>query len=130
MHEGRMIFSGPMRDMKQRLRRDDFTLELDGNPQAIEDVARRASELPGLSARIRGQHAMVVQVNDDRSRAAALVDVLQLIDGGKVLLHSVRSGQNETEDAYLQLLQEDNAHGFRRFDFQDRRPVDADAGDL
>ena len=27
MHEGRMIFSGPMRDMKRRLRRDEFTLE-------------------------------------------------------------------------------------------------------
>ena len=30
MHEGRMIFSGSMREMKQRLRHDDFSLALEG----------------------------------------------------------------------------------------------------
>ena len=41
MLEGRMIFSGPMRDMKQRLRRDDFCLELDGDAAAIQGVGCR-----------------------------------------------------------------------------------------
>ena len=130
MHEGRMIFSGAMRDMKQRLQRDDFSLELEGTAESISAVAQQACSLDGLSARVRDEHTMVVQVAEGRSRAAALAEVLQLIDSSGVSLQSVGSGQNETEYAYLQLLQEDSAHGFRRFDLQGSHVVDADPGDL
>ncbi len=130
MHEGRMIYSGAMRDMKQRLRHDDFTLELDGPAESIQAVADKACTLSGVVARVRDSRAMVLQVASERSRAGALAEVLRLIESSGVSLQSVGSGQNETEYAYLQLLQEDSAHGFRRFDFQSRPGVDADSGDL
>ena len=130
MHEGRMIFSGAMREMKQRLRRDDFTLELDGSVERIREVADKVGSVEGISAHLCDEHTLVVQVEDGQSRALALAEVLQLIDAGGVSLQSIGSGQNETEYAYLQLLQEDSAHGFRRFDFQTPHVVDADSGDL
>ena len=58
--------------------------------------------------------AVLVRVADGRSRARALADVLQLVDTCGLSLHGVHSGQNATENAYLQLLQEDQAHGFHR----------------
>ncbi len=119
-----------MRDMKQRLRRDDFTLELDGPAESILGVATRLSTMTGVVASVRDDHTMVVQVANDQSRAGALAEVLRLIESSGVSLQSVGSGQNETEYAYLQLLQEDTAHGFRRFDFQSPQVVDADSGDL
>lgn len=130
MHEGRMIFSGTMREMKQRLRRDDFTLELRGESEQLRHLAEQASTLGGLSVRMRDEQTMMVEVVGDRSRASALAEVLQLVDAAGVSLQSVGSGQNETEYAYLQLLQEDSAHGFRRFDFRSADHVDADSGDL
>ncbi len=130
MHEGRMIYSGPMREMKQRLRRDDFTLELDGPPESIHSVVNQANALPGVTAQVRDQHTLVVQVANDQNRAGALAEVLRLTAASGISLQSVGSGQNETEYAYLQLLQEDSAHGFRRFEFESPQVVDADARHL
>ena len=35
MYEGRMIFSGPMREMKRRLQRDEYSLEVEGPPESL-----------------------------------------------------------------------------------------------
>jgi ABC-2 type transport system ATP-binding protein len=114
MHEGRMIFAGSMQDMKRRLRRDDFTLELEGDDEDIQHLAQEAAKLDGLDARIGAGDTLVVGIADGRSRSRALAEVLKLVDAGNVSLQAVHSGQNATENAYLQLLQEDEAHGFQR----------------
>ena len=130
MHEGRMIFSGTMREMKQRLQRDDFTLEVEGAEETIHAVVQQATAVAGLTVHLRDERTLVVRIADSRSRASALAEVLRLVDSNGVSLQAVGSGQNETEYAYLQLLHEDSAHGFRRFDLQRPPVVDADAGDL
>jgi len=130
MLEGRMIFSGPMRDMKQRLRRDDFCLELDGDAGAIQSVVVQAGRVEGLRASLRDARTLVVEVADDRRRAGAIAELLRLLEASSICLQTIRSGQNETEDAYLQLLQEDQAYGFRRFDLQGPQLVDALPGNL
>ena len=114
MHEGRMIFAGSMQDMKRRLRRDDFTLELEGDDEDIQHLAQEAGKLDGLEARIGAGDTLVVGIADGRSRCGALAEVLKLVDAGNVSLQAIHSGQNATENAYLQLLQEDEAHGFGR----------------
>ena len=114
MHEGRMIFTGSMQDMKRRLRHDDFTLELEGEDEDIRRLGQEAAELDGIDARVGTGDTLVVGVADGRSRCGALADVLKLVDAGKVRLQAIHSGQNATENAYLQLLQEDESHGFGR----------------
>ena len=44
----------------------------------------------------------------------ALAEALKLVDTSNLLLKAIHSGPNATEDAYLQLLQEHEAHGFHR----------------
>jgi ABC-2 type transport system ATP-binding protein len=125
MHEGRMIYSGPMTDMRKTLRQDDFSLVMEGEPDAVRQLAERANRLSGVKVHLAETHILVVTVSDGRSRAGAMAEVLQLIDSSSAALQSIRSGQNETENAYLKLLQEDHAHGFRRFDIQGSRENDA-----
>jgi ABC-2 type transport system ATP-binding protein len=114
MHEGRMIFTGSMQDVQRRIGRDDFTLELDGDPETVRRLVRDAARLEGIETRTRDGRAVVVQVADGRPRARALAEVLQLVETCGLTLRSVQSGQHATENAYLQLLQEDEAHGFYR----------------
>jgi ABC-2 type transport system ATP-binding protein len=128
MHEGRMIYIGSMHDMKGRLRRDDFSLDLDGPVEEISRLAEQASGLEGVQAWVLPRQTLVVRISDDRSRADALADVLKMVDSCNLSLQSLHSGQSETEDAYLQLLQEDEAHGFQRFDLE-VRPNEAVSGD-
>ncbi len=48
MHEGRMIFTGSMQDMKKRLRRDGFSLELEGDADNIRLLANEVNNLEGI----------------------------------------------------------------------------------
>ena len=114
MHEGRMIFTGSMQDIQRRMCRDDFTLELEGDPENVGRLIRDTTSLEGIEARTRDGQVVVVRVADGRSRARALAEVLQLVEACGLSLRGVHSGQNATENAYLQLLQEDEAHGFHR----------------
>ena len=129
MHAGRMVFSGPVQDMKRRLRQDDFCLELEGSGENVRRLAEQAGDLEGVGVRLSDQRTLAVAVRDGRPRAAVLAEVLQLVEPNRLALQSVHSGRNETEHAYLQLLQEDEAHGFQRFDIPSRRGDDAAAGD-
>jgi ABC-2 type transport system ATP-binding protein len=129
MYEGRMIFSGPMREMKRRLQRDEFHLEVEGPAETLPGAAEQAGRIPGVQARVADQHLLVVGIAADASRASALAKVLELVDAAGLTLQSIQSAHNDTEHAYLQLLQEDQAHGFRRFEFEKRHGADAGAGD-
>jgi hypothetical protein len=109
-----MIFTGSMQDMKRRIHRDDVTLELAGDADNVRHLAREAAKLEGVEARVHAGQALLVRIADDRSRSRALADVLALLDTCHLSLQAIHSGRNATENAYLQLLQEDEAHGFHR----------------
>ena len=128
IHEGRMIFCGSMRDMKRRLRRDTFRLELEGSNESLRQFAQRVSELDGVEADVDPTEQLRVRLDDGRSRAGALAEILRLAESAGLPLQSISSGRNETEDVYLQLLQEDEAHGFQRFNLQAERSDDAVSG--
>jgi ABC-2 type transport system ATP-binding protein len=114
MHEGRMIFTGSMQDMKKRLRRDGFSLELEGDADNIRLLADEVNNLEGIDAYLGAGQTLLVRIAKERGRSRALAEVLKLIDASNLSLQAVHSGQNATENAYLQLLQEDEAHGFQR----------------
>ena len=114
MHEGRMIFTGSVQEIQRRIRPDDFTLELEGEPDNVNRLVREVAALEGISARACAARAVIVRIDDDHSRSRALADVLQRVDACDLTLQAIHSGHNATENAYLQLLQEDEAHGFQR----------------
>ena len=116
MQEGRMIFCGSMAEMKARLRHEDFTLEVEATAEALQGLAASLGRLPGVAASVQGGHALVVRIADAGRRAAALAEVLAAVAAAGVSLQGIHSGSNDTEHAYLQLLHEDEAHGFHRFD--------------
>jgi ABC-2 type transport system ATP-binding protein len=120
MHEGRMIFCGTMQDMKRRLRHEDVTLELEGAGEAVQRLTAETTQIPGVETHLRAGQILVVRVAEGRSRAAALAEVLKQVETAQVALRAIHSGVNDTEHAYLQLLQEEEAHGFHRFDFEVR----------
>ena len=101
-------------DMKKRLARHDFTLELDGAAEDVRRLAHKVNGLEGIDALANTGRTLLVKIADGRSRSRALAEVLKLIDASNLSLQAIHSGQNTTENAYLQLLQEDEAHGFHR----------------
>jgi ABC-2 type transport system ATP-binding protein len=114
MHEGRMIYTGAMQDLKRRLGQDEFSFELKGEVRAVEFCAQEAAKSAGVATRVENGRVLHVRIADDRRRSAVLAEILKLLDDNHLLLEAIHSGRNTTENAYLQLLQEDQAHGFDR----------------
>ena len=129
MLEGRMIFSGSIQEMRRRLISDEVSLELEGPSEAIACLVERAAGVAGLAVGLRPPRTLTARVAPGTSRAAALADLLRHVDGSGCSLQGIQSGQNETEYAYLQLLQEDQAHGFNRFDIRLASAMDARRSD-
>jgi len=77
MHEGRMIFTGSMQDMKQRLARHDFTLELEGAAEDIRRLSQEAANLEGIDAMVDAGQALLVRIADGHSRSRSLAEVLK-----------------------------------------------------
>lgn len=125
MHQGQMIFCGSMQDMRRRLQRDEFTLELLGSDADVQRLVGQVQALSGLEAHLHAGGALTVQVAEEHSRAALLAEVLKLVDAAGLALQAIHSGLNQTENAYLQLLQEDQSHGFQRFDLHAQLADDA-----
>ena len=116
MFEGRMIFAGTMQDMKRRLQSDGICLDLEGEGDDVRELTQQLAGLEGVSATLLDTHRLVVRIADCQNRAARLADILKVVETSGLGLQAIQSGYSETEDAYLQLLQEDQAHGFDRFD--------------
>ena len=127
LHEGRMIFCGSMTEMKRRLRGDSFFLELGASEDARQRLQTLLLDLEGITLQWLDGHRLRVTISQEKSRAAGLAEVLRRVDQAGAVLQSIQSGLGATEDAYLQLLQEDELHGFKRF--QDApRPTDPRSG--
>lgn len=127
MHEGQMIFCGPMEEMKRRLGSDTLQLVLSGSDENLRHFARTIEEQRTLGAVWSGDNTVRISIPEGASRARCLIELLQLVERHGLELSGIRSGVGATEDAYLQLLQEDRAHGFKRF-YEGSAPASAHTG--
>ena len=129
MLEGRMIFSGTISEMRRQLSTDEISLELDGSDDAVARLIEQAAEVLGANVELRPPRTLAVRIAEPARRAAVLAEVLRRVDGSGCALHAIQTGRNDTEHAYLQLLQEDHAHGFNRFDIRLADAMDAGRSD-
>ena len=89
-------------------------LERQNGRENIERLGCEVAKQDGIESRIDQGGVLHVRITDGRSHALALAGVLKLVDAGDLTLEAIHSGRNATENAYLQLLQEDQSHGFDR----------------
>jgi len=112
LSDGKLIFNGLVRDMRQMARAVAIEIELEG-------------DLDGFCQQLAAQHAALKwerQTNALRFSfmegavlAAELAQVLQIIAAyPAVTLIGVTSLQDEIVDAFINLLEEERAHGFSR----------------
>lgn len=115
MHEGQMIFCGPIEEMKRRLDSDCFQLVLTGADDKLQNFRRLLDGRGDVRATWLAEDTVRITTAPGTPRAKTLAELLQLVDQADLEVASIRSGIGATEDAYLQILQEDRAHGFKRF---------------
>ena len=111
--QGRLIYTGPMAEMRRLARHGTIVVEIEGNTNAFEqqiplldDVGAVTWERLGSEFRLSFMGAEPLPVYIHR--------VLDLIDRTGVDLLHFNTGTDEIEEAFLRRLEEDRTRGFLR----------------
>ncbi len=108
---GKLIFSGPLREMKQLVRSSAIELELEGD---VDGLCRRLAADETELGWERGPTSLRLYFAEQDVVAAELARVLQLIAQSDVTLTAINSLRDEMIDAFIRLLEEERSHGFSR----------------
>jgi ABC-2 type transport system ATP-binding protein len=114
LSRGQMIFHGSLQDLKGRIRKNHYELDLEGDQKAIGKAAaviKGMSDFKTVNLRQRRLELVMAEVP---SNTAALANVFMTLADNKVTLVSVRSVGQQTEQAFLDLVEKEESRGFTR----------------
>jgi ABC-2 type transport system ATP-binding protein len=96
------------------MRRNHFELDLEGDQKAISKVGqaiRGMSEFKSVSVR---QRRLELVLGDEANNTSALANVFMTLADNKLSLVSIRSVGQQTEQAFLDLVEQEESRGFTR----------------
>ncbi|MCC6729214.1 MAG: ABC transporter ATP-binding protein [Chthonomonadales bacterium] len=114
VHDGKLIYCGSVRHLKQTIGRNNVDLEVDGPWAQLEDLTRRAEATEGVVGCERRGDQLTLRFRPTEQLAAPLGRILMAATELGVDVLSVSSTRGQTEEAFIRLLEADQADGFSR----------------
>jgi ABC-2 type transport system ATP-binding protein len=114
LSHGQMIYCGALQDLKGRMRRNHYELDLEGDQKALAKAAQVIRALPEFRMVNLKQRRLELYLQDDAVNTAALANVFMTLNDNKVTLISIRSVGQQTEQAFLDLVEKEESRGFAR----------------
>ncbi len=111
---GQLIYCGSLQDLKGRMRKNHYELDLEGEQKAIAKAAgaiKGMNEFKSVSVR---QRRLELYISDEAVNTSALANVFMTLADNKVTLVSIRSVGQQTEQAFLDLVEKEESRGFAR----------------
>jgi ABC-2 type transport system ATP-binding protein len=114
LNKGQMIFHGTLQDLKGRIRKNHYELDLEGDQKSITKAVALLKNMKEVVSATLRQRRLDLKLTDEVSNTAILAQVFQSLTDTKVSLVSVRSVGMQTEQAYLDLVEREESRGFTR----------------
>jgi len=115
LSRGQLIFCGSLQDLKGRMCRNHYELDLEGEQKAIAKATNAVKALQQEFKSVSLRHRRLeLYLHEDAANAAALANVLMILSDNKVSLISIRSVGQQTEQAFLDLVEKEESRGFAR----------------
>ncbi len=114
LNRGQLIYSGSLQDLKGRMRRNHYELDLEGDQKAISKAAQAIKALPDFKSAVARQRRLELYMNEEANNTSALANVFMTLADNKVSLVSIRSIGQQTEQAFLDLVEKEESRGFAR----------------
>jgi len=112
INEGKLIYSGSIKEMKKHIQSNVLRLELDGD---MTTFCNRLASIGGMADfERRGNFTVEISFVSDISTLKAIQEVVGLIAECNLDLISINSSTSRIEDAFLKLLEEEESRGFAR----------------
>jgi ABC-2 type transport system ATP-binding protein len=114
LSRGQLIYSGSLQDLKGRMRRNHYELDLEGEQKAIGKAAGAIKGLADFKSVQLRQRRLELHLHDEAANTSALANVFMTLADNKVSLVSIRSVGQQTERAFLDLVEKEQSLGFAR----------------
>lgn len=114
LNKGQMIFHGSLQDLKGRIRKNHYELDLDGEQKGITKAVTAIRALKDVTQALLRHRRLDVKLGDETPNAVVLAQLFQTLADHKVTLITVRSVGMQTEQAYLDLVEKEDGRGFAR----------------
>ncbi len=114
LSRGQLIYNGSLQDLKGRMRRNHYELDLEGDQKAIGKASNAIKNMTEFKAVTLKQRRLDLRLNDEATNTSALANVFMTLADNKVTLVSIRSVGQQTEQAFLDLVEKEESRGFAR----------------
>jgi ABC-2 type transport system ATP-binding protein len=114
LSRGQLIYSGSLQDLKGRMRRNHYELDLEGDQKAISKAAQVFKNMQEFKSVTVRQRRLELYMNDEVNNTGALANVFMTLSDNRVSLVSIRSVGQQTEQAFLDLVEKEESRGFAR----------------
>jgi ABC-2 type transport system ATP-binding protein len=114
LSRGQLIYSGSLQDLKGRMRRNHYELDLEGDQKSISRAANAIKGLNDFKSVTLKHRRLELYMQEDAVNTAALANVFMTLSDNKVTLITIRSVGQQTEQAFLDLVEKEESRGFAR----------------
>jgi ABC-2 type transport system ATP-binding protein len=114
LSRGHLIYFGSLQDLKGRMRRNHYELDLEGDQKAIAKAVQTIKGMNEFKLVNYRSRRIELLMQDEANNTAALANVFMALADSKVTLVSIRSVGQQTEQAFLDLVEKEESRGFAR----------------
>ncbi|MGE3804212.1 MAG: ABC transporter ATP-binding protein [Gemmataceae bacterium] len=114
LSRGQLIYCGSLQDLKGRMRRNHYELDLEGDQKSIAKAVAAIKNIQDFRLVEARQRRLELLLNEGAANTAALANVFMVLSDNKVGLVSIRSVGQQTEQAFLDLVEKEESRGFAR----------------
>ena len=114
LSRGHLIYFGSLQDLKGRMRRNHYELDLEGEQKSISKAVQAIKGMNEFKWVQQRSRRMELLMQEDTNNSAALANVFMALADNKITLVSIRSVGQQTEQAFLDLVEKEESRGFAR----------------
>ncbi|NBO91088.1 MAG: ABC transporter ATP-binding protein [Planctomycetia bacterium] len=114
LSHGQLIYCGSLQDLKGRMRRNHYELDLEGDQKSITKATAALKNIAEFKVVTLRQRKLEVYLHDEAVIAPTLSAALSVLHDHKVALVAIRSVGQQTEQAFLDLVEQEESRGFAR----------------
>ncbi|MGL4553938.1 MAG: ABC transporter ATP-binding protein [Gemmataceae bacterium] len=114
LSHGQLIYCGSLQDLKGRMRRNHYELDLEGDQKSITKATAALKGIAEFKVVTLRQRKLEVYLHEEAPIAPTLSAALSALHDHKVTLVAIRSVGQQTEQAFLDLVEREESRGFAR----------------
>src|SRR5262249_34661098 len=104
LSHGQLIYCGSLQDLKSRMRRNHYEIDLEGEQKSITKATAAIRNIADFKLVTLRHRRLELYLNDEAVAAPALAAVLNTLNENKITLVSIRCVGQQTEQAFLDLV--------------------------